>query len=41
MIKKILATFLAVFILFSITGCQLAIEDKGEIKSKDRLIGVS
>ncbi|HHU91095.1 MAG TPA: hypothetical protein GXZ22_08595 [Clostridiaceae bacterium] len=40
MIKKILATFLAVFILFSITGCQLAIEDKGEIKSKDRLIGV-
>ena len=34
MIKKILATFLAVFILFSITGCQLAIEDKGEIKAK-------
>lgn len=40
MIRKILAIFLAVLILFTTSGCQLAIEDKGEQTGQDRLIGV-
>lgn len=38
--RRIFAIFLAVFILFTLTGCQLALEDKGESKNKGRLIGV-
>ncbi len=38
-IKKSFYIFLTVFILLNITGCQLALEDKGE-SNKDRLIGV-
>lgn len=40
MMNKVFAAFLAVFILFTLTGCQLALEDKGESNSNDRLIGV-
>lgn len=39
-IRRTFAVFLAVLILFALTGCQLAIEDKGEAYSKDALIGV-
>lgn len=38
--KRFLIIFLTVLVLFSLSGCQLAIADKGEGKSKDRLIGV-
>lgn len=40
MIKRTFAIFLAVFILFTLTGCQLALEDKGESQNKGRLIGI-
>ncbi len=39
-IKRIFIIFLTVLILLNITGCQLALEDEGDKKSKDRLIGV-
>lgn len=39
-IKKAFAIFLTVFILFTLTGCQLALEDKGESQNKGRLIGI-
>ncbi|HHY63958.1 MAG TPA: hypothetical protein GX501_02835 [Clostridiaceae bacterium] len=38
--KRLLSAFLVVMILVSASGCQLAIEDKGEVKARDRLIGV-
>jgi len=40
MIKRIFLIFLTVMILISVSGCQLAIDDKGEVQSRDRLIGV-
>ncbi len=40
MTKRAFIIFIAILILFSISGCQLAIEDKGEAKSRDRLIGI-
>ena len=40
MIKRIFIVFIIVLILLNITGCQLALEDKGESNIKDRLIGV-
>lgn len=40
MIKKILAIFTAILILFTASGCQLALEDKGEYNNRDRLVGV-
>lgn len=39
-IKRLFMAFLALLIMFIVSGCQLAIEDKGEVKSKDRLVGV-
>ena len=39
-IRKSIATILAVLIILTLTGCQLALEDKGDSKNKDRLIGV-
>ncbi|ABX42229.1 hypothetical protein [Lachnoclostridium phytofermentans] len=38
--KRILSMCLAVCILFTLTGCQLAKEDAGETNNGDRLIGV-
>ncbi|NLX65024.1 MAG: hypothetical protein GX022_09680 [Clostridiaceae bacterium] len=38
--RKILAICLAVLILFMASGCQLALEDKGEHNNRDRLVGV-
>ena len=40
MMNKVFAAFLAVFILFTLTGCQLALEDMGGANNQDRLIGV-
>lgn len=38
--RRTFSVFLAVLILFELTGCQLALEDKGEANNKDILIGV-
>ncbi|MGI6084805.1 MAG: hypothetical protein ACOYIF_05105 [Acetivibrionales bacterium] len=38
--NRAFAVFLAVLIIFALTGCRLAIEDKGEVDGKDILIGV-
>ncbi len=40
MTKKMLAAYLAVVVMFVLTGCQLAREGAGENNSSDRLIGV-
>ena len=37
--KKVFVSILAVLFLFSISGCQLAIENKGNTNGTDRLIG--
>lgn len=39
-IKRIIYTFLIILLLLNMTGCQLALEDKGESNNRDRLIGI-